>query len=249
MLYIIIKDIELLFDGLVVEIDYIFKICFVNKDGYLDWVEFGVKIKVNLLEFVFYGIKGEIIVKNQEGFDIDCLFDFVELGDMWYMKYGVKVLFYDMIIDLRIVNQLDKFEYLLCIDGGNGMILKGIVYYSMDKENWIEVGVIDWKCNGDVKVFIFIECLIVCYIKLVVIEGVNNYGLGRELYVFKVFGIESCLQGDINNDGKIDNNDLILYINYIGLRKGDFDYEGYISVGDIDQNGLIDVYDIFVVVI
>lgn len=85
------------------------------------------------------------------------------------------------------------------------------------------------------------------YIKLAVTEGVNNYGSGRELYVFKVPGTESRLQGDINNDGKIDNNDLTSYTNYTGLRKGDSDYEGYISVGDIDQNGLIDAYDISVV--
>ena len=97
------------------------------------------------------------------------------------------------------------------------------------------------------KVFTFTERPTARYIKLAVTEGVNNYGSGRELYVFKVPGTESRLQGDINNDGKIDNNDLTSYTNYTGLRKGDSDYEGYISVGDIDQNGLIDAYDISVV--
>ena len=149
--------------------------------------------------------------------------------------------------DMRTVNQLDKFEYLPRTDGGNGTILKGTVYYSMDKENWTEAGAIDWKRNGDVKVFTFTERPTARYIKLAVTEGVNNYGSGRELYVFKVPGTESRLQGDINNDGKIDNNDLTSYTNYTGLRKGDSDYEGYISVGDIDQNGLIDAYDISVV--
>ena len=175
------------------------------------------------------------------------MFDFAELGDMWHTKYGAKALPYDMIIDLRTVNQLDKFEYLPRTDGGNGTILKGTVYYSMDKENWTEAGAIDWKRNGDVKVFTFTERPTARYIKLAVTEGVNNYGSGRELYVFKVPGTESRLQGDINNDGKIDNNDLTSYTNYTGLRKGDSDYEGYISVGDIDQNGLIDAYDISVV--
>jgi len=55
------------------------------------------------------------------------------------------------------------------------------------------------------------------------------------------------LPGDINNDHKIDNNDLTSYMNYTGLRKGDADFEGYISKGDINKNGLIDAYDISVV--
>lgn len=37
------------------------------------------------------------------------------------------------------------------------------------------------------------------------------------------------------------------YTNYTGLRKGDSDFEGYISNGDINKNGLIDAYDISVV--
>ena len=60
-------------------------------------------------------------------------------------------------------------------------------------------------------------------------------------------GTESYLQGDINADGKIDGNDLTSYTNYTGLRKGDSDFEGYISNGDINKNGLIDAYDISVV--
>lgn len=36
-------------------------------------------------------------------------------------------------------------------------------------------------------------------------------------------------------------------MNYTGLRKGDGDFEGYISNGDINLNGLIDAYDISMV--
>lgn len=44
----------------------------------------------------------------------------------------------------------------------------------------------------------------------------------------------------------IDRNDLTSYMNYTGLRKGDGDFEGYISKGDINKNNLIDAYDISV---
>ena len=36
-------------------------------------------------------------------------------------------------------------------------------------------------------------------------------------------------------------------MNYTGLRKGDSDFDGYVSGGDINHNGLIDAYDISVV--
>lgn len=65
--------------------------------------------------------------------------------------------------------------------------------------------------------------------------------------MFKVPGTESLLPGDINNDHLIDRNDLTSYINYTGLRKGDADFEGYVSNGDINKNDLIDAYDISVV--
>ena len=112
----------------------------------------------------------------------------------------------------------------------------------MDKENWIPVDSFKFERNGDVKIFEFKDKPKARYIKLNVTEGVGNYGSGRELYVFKVPGTESYLPGDINNDKKIDSNDLTSYMNYTGLRKGDSDFD-YVSAGDINQNDLrIDVY-------
>lgn len=244
MTYTTIKGNELLFDGLTAETDYAFKLRAVNKDGFSDWAVFNAKTKSNPLEFAIKGIKGEATAAVQEGFEIDRLFDFAELGDMWHTKYRAKALPYDLTIDLRSVNQLDKFHYLPRTDGGNGTMLKGTVYYSMDKENWTEAGAFEWERNGDVKVFTFANRPTARYIKLSVTDGVNNYGAGRELYVFKVPGTESYLPGDINNDGKIDANDLMSYTNYTGLRKGDSDFEGYISRGDVNVNGMIDAFDI-----
>lgn len=55
------------------------------------------------------------------------------------------------------------------------------------------------------------------------------------------------LPGDINHDGKIDMDDFTSYMNYMGLRKGDSDFGGYISGGDINRNGRIDAYDVSIV--
>ena len=246
MLYTQIKNAELLFDNLSAETDYSFKIRSVNKDGYSDWSTFSVKTKSNPLEFAIKGIRGEVTAEEQEGFEISRLFDFAELGDMFHTKYRKNAMPFDMIIDLRTINQLDKFHYLSRQDGGNGTILAGNVAYSMDKENWTAVDSFRWERNGDVKIFTFKNQPKARYIKLHITEGVGNYASGRELYVFKVPGTESYLPGDINNDKKIDTNDLTSYMNYTGLRRGDSDFD-YVSAGDINRNGLIDAYDISVV--
>lgn len=247
MHYTTIKDTELLFGDLAPETFYSFKIRAVNKDGVSDWTEFSATTQSDPLEFAIRGIKGESTAASQGGSGTKRLFDFAESGDIWHTKYGEKAVPFDLTMDLVTVNRLDKFHYLPRTDAGNGTILKGTVSYSMDKMQWTEAGIFEWKRSDDVKIFNFTGQPAARYIRLSVTEAVGNYGSGREIYVFKVPGTESYLQGDINLDGKIDNNDLTSYTNYTGLRKGDSDFEGYISNGDINRNGLIDAYDISIV--
>lgn len=246
MLYSTIVDNELLLDGLNPETTYTLKIRSVNKDGYSDWKEFAAKTKSNPLEFAIKGIVAESTAPDEEGSEINKLFDFDE-GSMWHTQWSHKAVPFDILIDLRTINQLDKFQYLPRIGRGNGILLKGKVYSSYDKETWVDAGEFEWKDNDEVKEFKFENKPTARYIKISVQSAVRDFGSGREMYIFKVPGTESYLPGDINNDGKIDNNDLTSYINYTGLRQGDADFEGYISNGDINKNGLIDAYDISVV--
>lgn len=246
MLYSTIRDTGLLFEDLLAETLYSFKIRAVNKDGYSDWTEFSQTTKSNPLEFAVQGMSGTTTAGNQGGQGVNKLFDFDE-SSVWHTKYGVKAVPFDLVVDMRTINQLDKFHYLPRTDAGNGTLLKGTVYYSMDREDWIEAGTFDWSRNGEVKVFNFKGQPTARYVKVAVTEGVGGYGSGQELYIFKVPGSESYLPGDINNDRLIDMNDFTSYMNYTGLRQGDADFEGYVSNGDMNRNGLIDAYDISVV--
>lgn len=243
LIYSTIKDSQLLFEGLAAETDYQFKIRAVNKSGVSDWGTFAAKTKANPLEFAIEGIKAETSVDNQGGNSINKLFNYDE-GDMWHTKWGQTAVPFDMTLDLKSVNQLDKFEYLPRTDGGNGILLKGKVFYSNDKDTWTEAGSFDWKRDGEMKRFDFGTHPVARFIKISVSEAVGGFGSGRELYVFKVPGSSSYLPGDINNDRLIDHNDLTSYINYTGLRLGDGDFEGYVSNGDVNKNNLIDAYDI-----
>lgn len=246
MLYSTIKESELLFEGLKPETDYQFQIRAVNKDGKSEWSTFAATTKNDPLEFAIKGIVAETSAPNQGGEGINKLFNFDE-SDMWHTKWGTKAVPFDMLIDLKTVNQLEKIQYLPRQGGGNGNILEGTIAYSSDKLNWSKAKPFTWARNDKPKNIAFAEKPSVRYIKIVVTKATGDFGSGRELYVFKVEGTESYLQGDINNDKVLDRNDLTSYMNYTGLRKGDGDFEGYISNGDINKNGLIDAYDISVV--
>lgn len=245
-LYSTIKDTELLFDELSAETNYEFKIRSVNQSGVSDWASFSQKTKADPLQFAIKGISGSSTAVHQPGNSIRNLFDREE-GNMWHTKWDTKVSNYDIVIDLNTINQLDKFQYLPRTEGTNGNLLKGKVYFSNNKQDWTEAGSFSWKSDATTKEFKFPTQPTARFVKIAVEEGVGGFGSGRELYVFKVPGTESVLPGDINHDRLVDRNDLTSYLNYTGLKKGDSDFEGYVSNGDINKNGRIDAYDISVV--
>ena len=242
MLYSTITRDRLLLGDLRPETTYSLKLRAVNADGASAWTEFTAKTKSDPLEWAIKGILAETTCEDQEDEGVDKMFDFDE-SNLWHTAWGKQAVPFDIVIDLNSIGQVEKFIYLPRTNGGNGTLLQGTVYYSLDKKNWTEAGAFEWK-GGDAKEFQFKEKPVMRFIKIGVAKAVGNFGSGRELYVFRVPGSESYIPGDLNIDGKIDENDLTSYMNYTGLRQGDGDFEGYISKGDLNLNGLIDAYDI-----
>lgn len=243
MMYSTIRDTSLLFENLKPETEYQFKLRAVNLSGNSGWTILKGKTGRDPLEFAIHGIRGWATAPSQGREPLKNLFDFDE-GNQWHTKWDTTATPFDLIIDLRSINQIDKFQYLPRSSGGNGIWQKGTVYFSMDKNEWTNAGDFDWKADHITKEFKFINPPKARYLKISIADAVGKFGSGRELYVFKVPGSESYIPGDINHDGFVDHNDLTSYMNYTGLRKGDADFEGYISKGDINENGLIDAYDI-----
>ena len=241
MIYTTIRDTHLLFEDLNPETEYSFKVRAINKDGKSDWSTVTATTKANPLEHAITGVTGETSCENQGGQGIDRLFNFDE-SDTWHTAWSKTATPFSITIDLKSINILDKLQYLPRLDAGNGTLLQGSISYSMDKTNWTECGHFDWK-GGDIKEFTFDQKPTARYICIKVEKAVGNFGSGRELYIFRVPGSESYLPGDINLDSKIDENDLTSYMNYTGLKKGDADFD-YVSKGDLNNNGLIDAYDI-----
>jgi hypothetical protein len=185
-------------------------------------------------------------VKNQSGSALRYLFDGDE-STMWHTRWDTTYTSFDIVMDLHSINQLDKIHYLPRQGAGNGTVLKGSIAYSNDQHTWTNAGAFEWTRTDEVKVFTFANHPTAKYVKWTINQGVGGFGSGMELYVFRVPGTESYLPGDINNDRLVDENDFTSYINYTGLKQGDSDFEGYVSKGDVNQNGRIDAYDISVV--
>lgn len=243
-----IRNTYLTFSDLQPETEYSFRLRAVNRAGVSEWTAYTCTTEGNPLEWAIRGITGTCSFPSQEGFEVWRLFDWAESVDTWHTKYQAKALPFELTLDLQGISNIDRFEYLPRTDAGNGVLLKGEVFYSVNGKDWTPAGAFGWERDGQTKVFSFEGGPRARYIRIAVSDAVNNYGSGREIYVFKVPGTATVIPGDINKDGKVDGNDLTSYMNYTGLRSGDSDFD-YVSDGDIDGNGLIDAYDISAVAV
>ncbi len=242
--YSTIRGNELTFNDLTPQTDYDFKVRAVNADGVGEWTPLHVRTAVNPLEFAIHGLTATSTAKDMEGFGIEHLFDFATTGDIWHTYYYSKAVPFDFTIDLHSINTLDKIQYLPRANAGNGTITRADIQVSRDGKTWTEIGEQTWARDAETKEVKLESHPEARYVKVKVLDAVGGFGSGRELFVFKVPGTKTLIPGDVNNDGKIDENDLTSYMNYTGLKKGDSDFDGYISVGDVNNNGLIDAYDI-----
>lgn len=243
MIYSGIQQNKLIFTDLQPSTDYSFRVRAVNKAGASDWTDLQARTSVNPLEFAIQGITGTCSAESQPGNGLNKLFDFDEQS-MWHSHWEKKATPFEIIADLHSVNTLERMVYVPRQVGVNGMITSATIATSMDKNHWVEAGSVQWTRDMEKKTFTFSQQPQARYIRIKVDKAYGDFGSGQELYVFKMKGSASYIPGDINNDKTLDENDLTSYLNYTGLRLGDKDFEGYVSKGDINGNGLIDAYDI-----
>lgn len=244
MNYSTVRDTCLQFTDLTPQTEYNFKVRAVNMSGVSSWVDLKATTKPNPLEWAIHGITAKPNTESAEDHENSRLFDFSDKGDIWFAEMDKLGKPFEMVIDLHCTTQLDKLQYLPREGSITGTFLKGSVSVSTDGKTWSTPVDFNWEANESIKEFVFAGQPTARYIRLTINDAVRKYLSGREIYVFKVPGSKSLLPGDINQDGKIDDADLTSYMNYTGLRRGDSDFDGYISKGDINGNGLIDAADI-----
>ena len=246
MRYTGIRAGKLVFEDLRPETTYGFKVRAVNKEGASDWTAASVTTKSDPYEFAVKKISAQVSTPDQGGSEVEKLFDF-DPRSSWHTAWDKpNATPFDLTLDLRTVNTLERLDYTPREDTGNGTLLKGSYAVSTDRLTWSEPTDFAWTRDNTIKTIDFGGKTQARYIRFHITEAVGGFGSGQEMYVFKVPGTESVLQGDINRDKRIDDNDLTSFMNYTGLRTVDSDFE-YVSAGDVNKNGLIDAYDISIV--
>ena len=224
------------------ETNYEVRVRAVNKEGTSAWAREKFRTSPDPLRFAIHGITAECTIPDQPGQGIKHLFDFDE-GTTWHTAWNKpQSTPFDIIMDLHVITQIDQIQYVPRPDGGNGTITRGTLSCSLDKQTWSEP--IAFNSTAQLSSFNFNVSTSIRYLRLHVDESRGGFGSGQQIYVFRNPDAEMMIPGDINHDGRIDENDFTSYMNYTGLRQGDGDFEGYISRGDLNQNGLIDAYDI-----
>lgn len=236
-LYSTIKDNAFTLEDLQPETNYEVRVRAVNKDGKGAWTREKLRTSPDPLRFAIHGITAGCTIPDQGGQRIKNLFDFDE-GTTWHTAWDQpNSTPFDIIIDLHVIAQIDQLQYIPRPDEGNGTIKRAQLSYSLDKQTWSEPVAFNTTTQLEAQPT-------ARYLRIHVEESRGGFGSGQQIYVFRVPGSEMMIPGDINHDNRIDENDFTSYLNYTGLRQGDGDFEGYISRGDLNQNGLIDAYDI-----
>ncbi len=234
---------RLLLSDLEPETSYPVRVRAVNSTGVSAWAAAEFATTADPLRLALHGITGTTTCANQPGQDIANLFDF-DLGTTWHTAWSETAVPFDLVADMHAIATLDRIQYVPRTDAGNGTITRGTLAISMDGLSWTDAADFDWAPDASVKEIEFTGQTRARYLRLRVTAARGGFGSGLQLYVFHKEGTEIVIPGDINHDNHVDEADLTSYMNYTGLRRGDGDFEGYISGGDLNQNGLIDAYDI-----
>ena len=251
MRYTNIRQTAYTFDLLEPEKEYHFHLRAVGKQGTSEWADLTFSTAANPLEFAMKGLTATCSVADQPGNGIQRLFDLDDKGEIWHTNWSqANATPFTIDIDMHAITEIERIQYIPRDNAGNGTLLAGTVSLSLDGKNWSTPQSFRWQQNNLPKNLVInalqspVDTKEVRYIRIAVDKSAGGFGSGAELFVFRKPDAKVLIPGDINQDGKIDENDLTSYLNYTGLRQGDGDFDGYVSVGDVNRNGLIDAQDI-----
>lgn len=159
------------------------------------------------------------------------------------------------IYDFGAAYELDKFEYYPRDSYGSGTVQRMNVYSSMDGVHWkLEWNGAEhdaWTYNTDLDVEENVQTVpltgvLARFLKLEVTESLRNYFAAHELPVYKKDGTKPFAVGSTNKNEEVSEGDYTNMKNYLGTSiKDGSNFVDQIQKrgGDINMNGVYDVYD------
>ena len=227
--------------------EYNYRVRSVNKDGHSNWSEL-VKVKTDLDPY-------RNVPKNMKTdwkwgqYSSDSPQNSVDGNDSTQFHSKDSAIDKPFIIDMQKAYTIEKLE-LLFRKNGNGSVKRAEIYSSLDGINYEKIfsnakgsNIEPWVTDGEVKTIEFKKPIKARYFKIVTKESIGNFLTMREFRPYMVEGTTGQVVGDWNNSGALEEGDLVFLENYAGLTIDDSDW-GYVSMADLNKNGLIDAYDI-----
>lgn len=148
------------------------------------------------------------------------------------------------LFDLKYVYDLDKLEYVPLNNNYAGAKAKDIeIQTSMDGRIFKTVKEV--TCPNDENMITFdLEGVSARFVRFYIKNSYSYYSGAAEISIYKEDGSGTKVVGDYNEDGQIDESDLIFFENYAGVKEGATMWESQVKKADLNQNGYIDAYDI-----
>lgn len=156
----------------------------------------------------------------------------------------------DFTLDMDMVYEIESLVYtpkelkekgtILCMDilgSIDGFIYKPII------ENYTFTYADAEKGYLTDKLITFPSVERIRFIRLHIVESVDDFAAAHALYPYKVEGSIGYPAGDYNSDGLIDEGDLTFLQNYAGIHQTDNVWP-HVSRADVNFNGIIDAYDL-----
>lgn len=247
MIFNNIKTNEYIDSGLNYDTEYSYRVRSVNKDGHSEWSEL-MTVRTDLDPY--RNVPKDMKVEWKWGqYSSEKPENAVDGDDSSQFHSKDSAIDKPFIIDMQKAYTIEKLD-LLFRKNGNGSVKRAEIYSSLDGVNYEKVfsnaqgsNVPAWATDGEVKTINFNKPIKARYFKVVTKESVGNFMAMREFRPYKVDGTNGQVVGDWNNSGTIEEGDLVFLENYAGLTTADADW-GYVSMADLNNNGLIDAYDI-----
>ncbi|MFQ8705140.1 MAG: discoidin domain-containing protein [Thomasclavelia sp.] len=148
------------------------------------------------------------------------------------------------LFDLKYVYDLDKLEYSPLNENYANAKAKDIeIQTSMDGRVFKTVKEV--TCPDDESMITFdLEGVSARFVRFYIKNSYSYYSGAAEISIYKEEGSGTKVVGDYNEDGQIDESDLIFFENYAGVKEGATMWESQVKKADLNQNGYIDAYDI-----
>ena len=249
------KSTSYLHDELEYESVHTYRLRARNKDGYSKWS--GVLTVETLLD-PWRNEIGALSTITWDGNDENGALRYAtdhSFKGMFFCVDDVVQERFPFIYDFGAVYELDKFEYYPRDNFGSGTVQKMNIYSSLDGKHWK----LEWngedaeewtyqpelEVEGNGKVVSLVGVNARC-LKLIVVKSIRNYFAAHELPVYKKDGAKPFAAGSTNRNEKVSEGDYTNMKNYLGTSEKDgsnFTDQIQKRCGDINMNGVYDVYD------